>query len=183
MSEKVSTFLNVELRGYRYLFFLVTWNDFVSEIRSELERQIEAFGEVLGPSGAVVQAFKSMSRKTYEEVVGKQWGEKIAKQIRSDPDPFMLIVNVDFRDFDPESNQWSIVRFSDFGESPNSIYRLLAALARKVDAGEDLHKYLRGVAAKEKYKKWSRHFQLKTPEMFGLSINCKAVIEDLVGLS
>ena len=61
MSEKVSTFLNVELRGYRYLFFLVTWNDFVSEIRRELESQIEAFGEVLGPSGAVVQAFKSMS--------------------------------------------------------------------------------------------------------------------------
>ena len=183
MSEKVSTFLNVELRGYRYLFFLVTWNDFVSEIRRQLENQIEAFGEVLGPSGAVVQAFKSTSGKTYEEVVGKTWGEQIAEQLRNDPDPFMLIVDVDFRDFDPETNQWSIVRFSDFGESPDSIYRLLAALVRKVEAGEDLHKYLRGVAAKEKYKKWSRHFQLKTPEMFGLSIDCKAVIEDILGLS
>jgi hypothetical protein len=180
MSERVSTFLNLEMRGFRYVFILVTWNDFISDIRIQVEAQIDAFGEALGEEGTVVQSFKSASGKNYKQVLAKEWSEPFATRMREDPDPFMLVIDEDFKDFDPGSHQWSIIRFSDFGEDPQAVYRLFAALARKVESGENIHAYLLGLARKEKYKKWSKYFALKTPELFGVSIDCKAIIEDVV---
>ena len=58
MSELVSTFLPVELRGaIEYLFFIVTWNDYVTTVSEELEKQGKAFGADLGPKGSVIQAY------------------------------------------------------------------------------------------------------------------------------
>ncbi|NQU56365.1 MAG: hypothetical protein HQ513_03960 [Rhodospirillales bacterium] len=48
MSEQVSTFLPVEIGKMNYLFFLITWNEYASQIAEELDKQFAPFGEDLG---------------------------------------------------------------------------------------------------------------------------------------
>lgn len=50
MSEQVSTFLPIEIGNKNYLFFIVTWNDYVTKVGEELDKQFTAFGEDLGPT-------------------------------------------------------------------------------------------------------------------------------------
>lgn len=183
MSEKVSSFIPVKIGNYNYLFFLVTWNEFVTPIREELEKQVDPFGAVLGLKGKVVQAFRSMSGSTFCQVVDKNWSRQMKKQFEEEQDPFMLIVDRDFEEFDPEEHPWSIIWFSDFWDKPDTIHRLFGALAQKLRKDEDLFRYMRSVARKEKYKTLAKFVELKTPEVFGISIDVKAIIEDLAGIS
>src|SRR6185369_5603432 len=121
MSEKVSSFVNVSLGRSRYVFYFVTWNDFVTPIRDQLEKQLDPFGEALGEAGTIVQAFRSMSRHTFEQVLAKQWDAELKEQLRSDPDPFLLVIDQDFASFSPGLHKWGIVRLSSFQDKPDSI--------------------------------------------------------------
>ncbi len=52
MSEQVSSFIPVEAGEQRYLFFFVTWNDFVTPITEELRKHREAMvGRIIGGWG------------------------------------------------------------------------------------------------------------------------------------
>lgn len=179
MSEKVSSFVNVSAGRFRYVFYFVTWNDFVTGIREELEKQLDPFGEALGERGSVVQAFKSMSGRTFEEVLAKDWDAELKAQLSSDPDPFLLVIDQDFSSFDPRAHRWGIVRLSTFAKQPDSIYRLLAILARKVQKDEDVFEYLQTIAKKQKASRLSKYIQLK-PGVFGVSLDISAILEDFL---
>lgn len=52
MSELVSSFLDVQLGKQKYLFFLITWADYVTKLSKVLDEQWQAFGADLGHAGA-----------------------------------------------------------------------------------------------------------------------------------
>ncbi len=181
MSEQVTSFIRVEVGDSRYLFFLVTWNDFVTPITEELQKQREPFGEALGLRGSVIQAFKSARNSTFNQVVAKQWPQDIVKRMKTEQDPFMLIINQDFREFKPEMHPWGIVWFSDFWEKSNLIYRVFGALAQKVRGGEDVLGYLATLSRQGKYKKLTKYLEIK-PGLWGVAIDVKALLDDLLGI-
>jgi hypothetical protein len=182
MSEQVSTFLPVDIGKKRYLFFIVTWNDYATVIGEELDKQFAAFGEDLGPAGKVIKSYKSASRTSFYEVIEKTWPVEIRKRFDSEQDPFMLVVDKGFEEFNPESDKWGIVWFSNFHEKPGMVYRLFGALARKVRREDDVFNYLNAVARKDKFRKFGKYFELKKPKVFGVSIDVQAIIEDMVGV-
>ena len=181
MSEQVTSFIPIETGEQKYLFFLVTWNDFVTPITEELLKQREAFGEALGLHGSVIQAYRSATGETYQEVLWKHWPTKVTERMKSEQDPFMLVIGEDFKKFDPNTHKWSLVWFSDFWKKKDSIWRVFAALAQKVRNGEDIFDYLEGVSRKKKYTAISKYIEIK-PDLFGTSIDVKAILEDLLGI-
>jgi len=181
MSGKVSSFVPIEIGDFRYLYLLVTWNDFMTPTREEIVKQVDSFGEALGLTGKIVQAYRSMSRSVFDEVCSKPWDPEVRKQMEADPDPFMLIIDSDFYSFDPGQQSWAIVWFSDYSKRTDSIYKLFAALARRTRGGEDVFEYLRSVARKQEAGKWakvSKYVELK-PKIFGIAIDVGAILEDL----
>lgn len=182
MSEQVSTFLPIDIGNKSYLFFIVTWNDYVNQVGDELDKQFAAFGEDLGPTGKVVKSYKSAARTSFNEVMEKNWPDEIGKRFNSEQEPFMLLIEKGFNDFNPESDRWGIVWFSNFYDKPESVYRLFGALARKVRQNEDVFVFLSATTKKDKYKKFGKYFELKKPEVFGVSIDVQAIIEDLLGV-
>ena len=181
MSERVSTFLPIEIGNKSYLFFIVTWNDYVTQVGEELDKQFAAFGEDLGPTGKVVKSYKSAARTSFSEVMKKIWPDEIRERFNSEQEPFMLGIDKSFNDFNPESDQWGIIWFSNFYEKPESVYRLFGALARKVRQNEGVFTFLSAITRKDKYKKFGKYFELKKPEIFGVSIDVQAVIEYVHG--
>lgn len=179
MSEKVSSFMNVSSGRFRYVFYFVTWNDFVTQIREQLAKQLDPFGEALGERGKVVQAFDSMSRRAFEQVIEKGWSAELKAQISDDPDPFLLVIDQDFASFDPGTHRWGLVRLSSFYEKPDSIYRLLAMLARRVQREEDVFEYLRTVVKRKETSRFSKYLEIK-PGIFGVSVDISAILEDLL---
>ena len=181
MSEQVTSFIPVEAGEQRYLFFFVTWNDFVTPITEELQKHRESFGEALGLRGSVIQAYRSARGDTYQEVVQKDWPQQVSERMNSEQDSFMLVIGEDFNKFDPKIHQWSLVWFSDFWKQTDSIWRVFAALAQKVRRGDDIFDYLEGVSRKQKYATLSKYIEIK-PGLFGTSIDVKAILEDLLGI-
>jgi hypothetical protein len=174
--------MDVDIGTKKYLFFIVTWNDYVTQVGEELDRQFVAFGEDLGITGSVIKAYKSAARESFLEVMEKSWPDEIRRKFDKEQDPFMIVIEKGFKDFEPDSDQWGIVWFSNFREKPGSIYRLFGALARKTRQGEDVLGYLKAVSSKEKYKKLGKYFELKKPEIFGVSVDVGAIIDDLLGI-
>ncbi len=182
MGEQVSTFLPVEIGNKSYLFFIVTWNNYVTQVGDELDKQFAAFGEDLGPTGKVVKSYKSAARTSFSEVMKKIWPNEIIERFHTVQEPFMLVIDKSFKEFNPESDQWGIIWFSNFLEKPGSIYRLFGALARIVRQNDDVFVFLSAITRKDKYKKFGKYFELKKPEIFGVSIDVQAVIEDVFGV-
>lgn len=181
MSEQVSTLLNVNIGEMKYLFFVVSRNDYSSKIKDELEKQFNAFGEDLGPDAKVIKPYNSAIRRSFEEIQGKPWTKEIRERIDAELDPFMLIVNKSFNEFDPNQDPWSVVWLSNFYENPDLLYRLLGALSLKMHKGEDIFQYMKSVTKKEKLKKYTNYFDLK-PGIYGISIDIKALVLDLFGV-
>lgn len=47
---------------------------------------------------------------------------------------------------------------------------------------EDVFVFLSAITRKDKYKKFGKYFGLKKPEVFGVSVDVQAVIEDVLGV-
>lgn len=181
MSEQVSSFIPVVAGKQKCLFFLVTWSDFVTPITEELGKHREAFGEALGLQGTVVQSFRSATNKTFQEVLRKPWPPKIVERMNSEVDPFMLIIGEDFERFQPKVDRWSLVWFSDFRKNKDSIWRVFAVIAQKIQKGVNIFDYFYGISRKEKYASFSKYFEIE-PGIFGTSIDVKAILSDLLGI-
>lgn len=93
----------------------------------------------------------------------------------------MLIINTAFEEFDPKEHVWSIVWFSDFQKSPEVIYRLFGAFARKIHGGEDIFTWADLLSKKTKYSRLSKYLEIK-PGVFGVSVDVKSALDDLAGI-
>jgi hypothetical protein len=181
MTAVVSTFLDVDLGKGRYLFFLVTWTDYQSQIKQELDKNWLPFGADLGVDGTAIRAYDQAINSTMDEVHMKPWPPKVLDQMQREQDPYMLIIDRPFGQFDPTEHRWNIIWFSRFQETPGSIYRLFGCLARKVKAGEDIFEWAGSLARKEKYAEFAKYFQVK-PGLFGVTLDVKAIFQDMAGL-
>jgi hypothetical protein len=180
MTEKVSAFWPVENRQFRYLFFIVNWSDYSNSITSSLERNLETFGEDLGIKGAVIQAYKAKKYETFQEVKEKaNWPIVVRDRIDSEDYPFMLIINTDFKSFDPQEHKWGIIWFSDFAGNPDTIPKILGNLIKKIKQDEDIFNYFGALNLKQDAKEFMKYFEMK-PGIFGFSIDIKAFLNDLL---
>jgi TIR domain len=153
--QKVSTFLNVRVGAQRYVFLLVTGTSYDDAVWEEIRRHFEPFGADLGEHGTVIQAFERRADSAYREVRSKWWDSAIDERMSFDPYPFLLIVKTDFADFDPRTDPWAIVWFSDLAAQPQNVKRLFALLAAKTRADENLFAYLMGVTEPEDGSTWT----------------------------
>lgn len=179
MSEKVSAFWPVRIGRFEYLFFLVNWSDYSTSITDSLEKNLEIFGADLALRGKVIKAYRGRSWNTFEEVKKKEnWPYDVRARFDIEQDPFMLIINEDFGIFDPKEHKWSIIWFSDFRENPDSIPRIFCSLVQKIRQNENLFDYFQSLATKKAAKAFIGYFEVK-PGIFGISIDVKAILEDL----
>ncbi len=179
MSEKVSAFWPVQIGRFKYLFFVINWNDFSNAITESLERNLETLGQEIGLQGKVVQAYKAARRETYEEVEKKEgWPYDVHARFDLEQYPFMLVIDTDFEQFDPQQNNWTIVWFSDFRENPDSIFEIFSALVKKIRREDNLFDYFKSLKTKQTVKGLIDYFELK-PGAFGVSVDVKAILFDL----
>jgi hypothetical protein len=192
VSERVSTFLNVSPRGGRYVFILVEWNDYAHAVRDELNRQAMAFGMDLGPDGVFTQAYPARMYDIGREVREKPWPFDISERFLTDQDPIILIIDRDWREFDPGEHPYGIIWLSGFANDPSSVRPFLQQLAMRTRRGDDLIDYLRQVAdgeqraaAIEKAGKGvnalariASYVEIK-PRIFGVAVDLKAILRDI----
>jgi hypothetical protein len=186
MSGKVSLFAPAKIGDFRYLFFIVGWNDYATQLKEEMSKQLDAFGADLGTSGEVLQAYKSSEYQTFEEVAGKRWPPEFLEQLQNDVDPCMLVIDRDFDAFDPAVDRWAVVWFSDLSTYAKDLPRLFHKLALLTKTKEDIFTYLKGVTLKHVGKKaakvgrLAKYFELK-PSIFGISVDVGKIIDDVAG--
>ena len=191
MSAKVSTLLNVGPGGGRYVFLLIGWNDYADPVREELNRQADAFGMDLGPSGLLVQAYPQRMYEIAREVLGKPWPTEIADRLDSDPDPIILIIDRDWQSFDPREDPFGIIWVSRFSSDSETVRPFLQTLARLSREG-DVITYLREVVAREQHAaaldttqrsigllaRVASYIEIK-PSVFGVAVDLKAILRDI----
>jgi hypothetical protein len=181
MSALVSSFVPVEVGKRKVLFFFVCWIDFVNDIAAELEKHREAFGQALGLHATVLQAYKGANMDVAKEVMAKAWPPDIGRRIEGEQYPFMLAIENNFSDFEPGIHRWAIVWFSEMADNPSVLWKIFASIARKVQQGEDIFEYLERLSRSGKYDAIAKHIEIK-PGTHGVSIDIKAIFEDLLGL-
>jgi hypothetical protein len=191
VSAKVSTLLSVGPGGGRYVFLLIGWNDYADPVRDELNRQADAFGMDLGPSGLLVQAYPQRMYEIAREVLGKPWPAEIAERFHFDPDPIMLIIDRDWQSFDPREHPFGIIWVSRFSSEPEIVRPFLQSLARLSREG-DVITYLCEVAAREQrvdaldtaqrsiglLARVASYIEIK-PSVFGVAVDLKAILRDI----
>jgi hypothetical protein len=182
MSAKVSMFAPVKLGGFKYLFIIIGWTDYHTELKAEMAKQLDAFGADLGTSALVLQAYEKSEQKTFDEVSKKDWPSDFRKRLVDEFVPGMLIIDRDFEAFDPAKDRWAVVWFSETtGKDLPKLFHKLSQLSR---TGENVFEYLKGLALKDEAKKAAklghiaRYFELK-PQIFGVSIDVGKILEDV----
>jgi hypothetical protein len=192
VSARVSTLLNVGPSGGRYVFLLVEWNDYANRVREELNRQADAFGLDLGPSGLLVQAYPQRMFEIGKELIDKAWPAEIAERFASDQEPIVLIFDRDWETFDPREHAYAIIWVSDFSKDPEAVRPLLQQLAWRTRRGDDVIAYLRDVAEREQraaridraeqgvgvLARIASYIEIK-PSVFGVAVDLKAVLRDI----
>ncbi|MEO1438168.1 MAG: hypothetical protein AAFV80_21680, partial [Bacteroidota bacterium] len=141
MSAKVSSFEKVKLGDYQYLFLLVAWSDYCTSVKAEVDAHVETFGENMGDKGLIVQAYDKDKWNTGEQVLLKNWGA-LQRRIQNELTPFLLIIDTDFDQFDPQSDNWSIIWISDYQKDEQAVAELFFSLQRQLKRGKDLFAYL-----------------------------------------
>lgn len=185
MTATVSKAATPVAAHYRYVFLVVTWQDYVHPVGEQIEAQIDAFGADLAGRGIVVRAFPRRSYEFYEEVKGKPWPQDIRGRMDEENAPFMVILAEDFTQFDPTDDEWAIIWFSDFDDEPARIRHLFATLAAKTRKGEDVIAYLQQVAARQQVSRLAKlasYIEIK-PKVFGVSLDVTAILRDLSSAS
>jgi len=184
MSAKVSMFAPVKLGNFKYLFLIVGWNDYGTQLKEEMAKQLDAFGADLSTSALVLQAYKASEYQTFEEVAKKEWPADFGKRLAEEVDPCMLVIDRDFEAFDPAKDRWAVIWFSDLSIYARDLPRLFHKLAQLSRGGENVFEYLKRLALKAQAKKAAKlgriakYFEVK-PNVFGISIDVGKILEDV----
>jgi len=188
MSARVSLFTPVKLGEYEYLFFIVGWTDYQTELRNGVQKQIDAFGADLGLAGMVLEPYDQSRIQTADEIRAKSWPDELRKRFDSEIDPFMLIINTGFAKFDPQKDHWGIIWFSNFQDYASDIAQLFHKLARMARNNEDIFDYLRSVSRKRRLRrivefaklaKVGKYFEFGKVQVMGVSIDVKSILLDI----
>src|SRR5690606_36562891 len=112
----------------------------------------------------------------------KDWPAGFRERLKQEVDPCMLVVDVDFDAFDPRCDRWAVIWFSDLALYARDLAHLFHRLALLSRVNRDLFQYLRDLVLKGRHKRaagwgrFTRYFELGKPELFGVSIDVKAIL-------
>jgi hypothetical protein len=183
-------YVGVQRGGVDYLFFLLT-EDYIQEYRKiadGLMPLLEGFARDLGDAGALVRPFPGGGKDTLGDALRKHWREDRIKPTKSTL-PALLVTDVDFDDFDPESNNHLYISLRDAMDNSGDIKvfelkELLDELVLGARIGD-----LFGVASDyflEQKRKKSKQAAVDVvevrPRIFGVSLDVKKGIEFLKSL-
>jgi hypothetical protein len=180
--EKVSSFLGVEIGELSYLFILLALQTrYLTEVREQLLRHVDAFGEDLGEGGKVVHAYEASRHQTFREVAEKRWPDEVHTLLRDTLEPVMLIIDKSFADFDPEVDNWGIIWFSTLESKPQSIPNVLHKLATLSRDGQDVFSYLNALRRRERLGGVIKYLKIDKVGAFGIFVDIEAILADAVG--
>ena len=95
----------------RCLFFLL-YEDYIetqTQFARELDLELERFARNLGDRGAVVRPFLGDIDKTRSHILDKPWDDRQRQELYNTPS--LLMINVDFDEFDPQEHPWFLLHF------------------------------------------------------------------------
>lgn len=184
MSAKVSLLAPVTIGRYNYLFVIVGWGDYATQLKEEMAKQLDAFGADLGTSGLVLQPYKASEYQTFSEIMKKDWPSEFRQHLEDEIEPCMLVIDRDFDTFNPSRDCWAVVWFSDLSAYAKDLPRLFHKLAQISRSNGDLFAYLKRLALKRATKKAVKlgrladYFEIK-PNVFGISIDVGKILKDV----
>ena len=149
MTEGVTSFLDITKRSADILFILVNLRLNNADEDSALDRAINQFGADLERRGRVVRAHPHKFHEVQKEVRDKSWPAETAAQIEQRTDPFMIVLDQDFRTFNPRSHVWAIKWFPNSPSLVSDLQHAFTLLARKLRSGENVIEHLNEAHAEE----------------------------------
>lgn len=160
---------------FRCQFFLI-FEDYVetqTELIRELEPYLERFARNLGDKGAVVRPFIGDIEAVREHVLNKNWSHDELALVGTTPG--LLMINVDFDEFDPREHPW--VHIGLWSNDPSGriqakeVRGILERLVRIVTKS-DKNIFTEAAAAKTEISasEVASVFEAK-PEIFGFSVD------------
>jgi hypothetical protein len=180
--EKVSSFVGVEIGDLSYLFILLGMQTrYLTEVREQLLRHVDAFGEDLGEGGKVVHAYESSKHQTFREVCEKPWPDEVLRLLWDTLEPVMLIIDKSFADFNPEVDNWGIIWFSTLESKPQSIPKVLHKLATLSRDGQNIFAYLDTLRRRERLGGVIKYLKIDKVGAFGIFVDVEAIITDALG--
>jgi hypothetical protein len=169
---KTSTFRHVNIGEFRYLFLLCSWHRYEDAIWTGLRQHASSFGEDIGEEGLLAVPYDSAAKNTIEEVLAKEgWSPALSDKMAKSDDPFLLVIDTSFAEFDPRAHRWAVLWFSDV--EPKDIPRLLGRFAGALRREEDLFALIEKRRRQRRLKSLAQFFEVK-PGLFGCSVNLTA---------
>ncbi|HXO07747.1 MAG TPA: hypothetical protein VN880_06925 [Solirubrobacteraceae bacterium] len=178
--EDVEEAEDSELRYHKCLFFIHGPRpSATSEIDRVLRVVSSEFGEALGKKGRVVRIYPSKADANLKRTAALNWPDRSLKdRIRNTTDPFLLVIGVNRKDFNPSEDDWAIIWLSDY--DPATLHQLFTTLNRVLQDGEEtVFDYLKTQARERQKKKIAKRLvdviELK-PSFFGITFNINALL-------
>ena len=191
--EKVSSLSHLALRGSQYIFLLVGESHQKDGLQKALDASFEAFGDEGGQPIRAVRATRGHRRDIYTELQARRWPKEIKSRIRSERQPFLVIIKSDFRLFDPQDDDWRIVWLGDARTPGNNIPGLLGVFTRAIEINDDVFAYLDrlsspgtglspygGVSSPHTLTSAKRNKKVGRPGIFDLEYGAAETIDDIV---
>lgn len=188
MSSKISNFMEAKIGDHPYLFLLFI-KGYQTQLKEALEKQVEAFGQDMGPGGGlVVQKFAQEIDDRAHEIISKAWPAGFANRLEEETDPFMLIIDKDYKKFDPQHDRWAIIWFSDYKDNVSEVPNVLHRLAKLSREHNDIFAYVHSAARKKNLEKCTefvagvgKYFEFGKIDIpwTGVSIDVKAILADI----
>lgn len=160
-------YTKVEKGEYRYVFYLNN-RDYIENKRDfvkELNYLIERFSRELDDKGLIVKTYDSDIEKVRQQILDKPWPYLKRKDIQKTPG--ILMIDTDFKDFNPNKNNWIyfyFIRDQRYKNNRNNEFtieeaeRLFDVLAQLI-VNEDcnIYKEVKKYTRKEKRKQLIEH--------------------------
>jgi hypothetical protein len=169
------SYLGAALGNFRCLFFLLI-EDYIEEqtqFMKELYLYIEKFARDLKESAPLWRPFKGDIETIRDEFLRKDWPFHQRHEVEKTP--AVLMINVDFKEFDPQIHPWFHFNFGDrFREGLPGAYKvgdILNRLAEIVrDSEQDIFQSANLLKNEIKLSDAARVFEAK-PGIMGFSID------------
>jgi hypothetical protein len=171
------SYIGSVMGDFRCLFFLLI-EDYIEEqtqFMRELNLYLEKFARDLKEAAPLWRPFQGDIERTRDEFLRKNWTFQQRHEIEKTP--AILMINVDFNDFDPQIHPWFHFSFGGrFREGLPGAYKvgdILNGLAEIVkDSNQDIFKGASLLKTDFKLADAAEVFEAK-PGVFGFSIDLK----------
>jgi hypothetical protein len=142
VSEQIATFFNARIGTANYLFLVTNNSAFDIEIRKALKRSVPKFGATVAEKARISTIHDGSERRAHTELLQKDWPADVRDSLDVHNSPFLVLINTDFKVFDPQSDDWFIIWLFALGQPKKAIPKMFDQLARVIVKNEHLFEFL-----------------------------------------